>query len=194
MAHKFIKDLAAYESVEQVFQVVSKQQRMKRDGLPYLNLNLRDKTGKIQAKIWDNLPEIDSIVEYGFVYVKGQIELYKADLQLVISSLIPASPEDVNPEFFTSCTSKDIELLYEELNEILARVKDPFLMALIQQFLTDDDFVGKFKKSPAAVERHHSYTGGLLEHTVNILNLASRISEYYQTVNTDLLLTGIFVH
>ena len=73
-------------------------------------------------------------------------------------------------------------------------VKDPFLVELIQQFLTDADFVEKFKKAPAAVERHHSYSGGLLEHTVNILNLASRISEFYKIINTDLLLTGIFLH
>ncbi|MFH0888109.1 MAG: HD domain-containing protein [Planctomycetota bacterium] len=194
MSHKFIKDLSAYDTVDQVFQVVSKQQRIKRDGLPYLNLELRDKTGKIQAKMWDNLPKTDSIVEHGFVCVKGQIELYKSALQLVISSLASASPEDINQEFFISKTSKDIELLYEEFKGILSGVKDPFLAELIQQFLTDNDFVREFKTTTAAIERHHPYSGGLLEHTVNILNIASRISEYYKIINTDLLLTGIFLH
>jgi 3'-5' exoribonuclease len=194
MSHKFVKDLSAYDTVEQVFQVASKQQRIKRDGLPYLNLELRDKTGKIHAKLWDNLPKTDSIIEHGFVYVKGQIELYKSDLQLVINSINSVSAEDVNQEFFISQTTKDIKLLFEEFKNIIGRVKDPFFVELIQQFLADNDFVEKFKRTPAAVEKHHSYSGGLIEHTVNILNLASQISEYYKIINTDLLMTGIFLH
>lgn len=192
--HKFIKNLTADEPIDQVFQVVIKQQRKKKDGTPFYRLELRDKTGKISTNIWDNLAQLDSIQENSFVRIKGHIELYKSDLQVNTSFIAPASDKEINPDYFSLYSAKDIETLYDNLTRVMARIKDPFLMKLIEEFIKDKDFIERFKKSPAAVEKHQPYTGGLMEHTLNMANLALGIGQHYTTLNMDLLLTGIFLH
>ncbi|MDI6786957.1 MAG: HD domain-containing protein, partial [Planctomycetota bacterium] len=192
--HKFIKDLAAYETIDQTFQVVGKQLRKKKDGSDYIRLELRDKTGKISTNIWDNLSQLDPIGQYSFVRIKGQIDIYKGELQVNTTAIRPVSEKEIDPEIFTPHSPKDIGLLFKELEAALLKVKDPYLVKLIETFLRDADFVSAFKKSPAAVEKHQPYAGGLLEHTVNLLNLAQGVSAYYQTINTDILFTGIFLH
>lgn len=197
ISHKFIKDLAAYEPIDQVFCVATKQLRKKKDGSDYIRLELRDKTGKISTNIWDNIFQLDSILENSFVRIKGQVNLYKTELQINTSSISLAADKEINPDYFSHYSSKDIETLYEEFKKILSGIKDASLSKLIKEFLTDTDFVEKFKLSPAAVGKHQPYAGGLLEHTVNILKLAIPISEsspYAGWLNSDLLITGIFLH
>ena len=194
ITHKFIKDLAAYEPIDQVFQVVVKQQRKKKIGTPYFHLELRDKTGKISTNIWENLSQLESIPEHGFARIKGQVDLYQGELQLKTASISLASENDINPENFALYSAKDIEALFESFTQVLARIKDPFLMKLIEEFIKDKDFLERFKKSPAAVEKHQPYTGGLMEHTFNVATLALGVGAHYTTLNMDLLLTGIFLH
>ncbi|MBI5778160.1 MAG: HD domain-containing protein [Planctomycetes bacterium] len=194
IGHKFVKDLAAYEPIDQVFQLVTKQQRKTKTGSIYFRLELRDKTGKVATNIWDNIAQLDSISEYSFVRIKGQVDLYQGELQLKTSSIAPASDKDINPDFFAVHTALDIEALYNRLTNVLARVKDPHLVKLLEAFVKDEDFIERFKKSPAAVEKHQPYTGGLMEHTLNMANLALSVGQQYQTLNLDLLLVGIFLH
>ncbi|MEW6026356.1 MAG: HD domain-containing protein [Planctomycetota bacterium] len=194
LGHKFIKDLAAYEPIDQVFQVVTKQQRKARNGSIFYRLELRDKTGKVSTNIWDNISQLDAVSEYSFVRVKGQVDLYQGELQIKTSSLTPAADKEINPDFFAIHTALDLEALYNRLTSVLARVKDPHLVKLLEAFVKDEDFIERFKKSPAAVEKHQPYTGGLMEHTLNVANLALGAGEQYPTLNMDFLLTGIFLH
>jgi 3'-5' exoribonuclease len=194
MSRKFVKDLKPTDTIDQTFQVLNYQQRTKKDGFPYLHLELRDRSGKIQAKMWDNLPQDNSITQYGFVRIQGKVEEYKGETQIIISSLKAIPEGEVYQQDFILSTPKNIDELYKRFKEIISQVKDKFLVKLMDKFLSDNDFVEKFKKTPAAVEIHHAYSGGLLEHTVNLLNLGLKISDYYQTINTDLLITGIFLH
>lgn len=194
LGHKFVKDLAAYEPIDQVFQVVVKQQRKKKDGTPYFHLELRDKTGKISTNIWDGISQLGAIPEYGFARIKGQVDLYQGELQIKTSNITQASDKEINPDHFSLYSANDIEALFENLTQVLARIKDSFMVKLIEEFIKDKDFVERFKKSPAAVEKHQPYTGGLMEHTLNIANLALSVGEQYPTLNMDLLLTGIFLH
>jgi len=194
IGHKFIKDLAAYEPIDQIFQVVIKQQRKTKTGSIYFRLELRDKTGKVSTNIWDSISQLDAISEYSFVRIKGQVDLYQGELQIKTSSITPASDKDINPDFFAVHTALDIEAIFESFTQVMARIKDAHLIKLVEEFFKDKDFVERFKKSPAAVEKHQPYTGGLMEHTFNMANLALGVGQQYQTLNMDFLLTGIFLH
>lgn len=200
--HKFIKDLKVTDKLDQDFHVTKISQRTTKSGSTYYQLELRDVSGKIAAKIWDNLPEVHQVAEDSFVSVKGKMDVYKGVMQIIIDDIKPVPPEDINRDLFAVAPVKDIELLYEKLQEYLTKIEDHYLGELKDKFLEDEIFMGKFKASPAAIEIHHAYPGGLLEHTVNLMNLAERIAEFYYKpgeskeplINRDLLITGIFLH
>ena len=200
--HKFIKNLKVFNDLDQIFQVVNISKRTSQKGSIYYQLDLKDKSGKISAKIWSILPGIESVTENSFALVKGRVDAYKGTMQVIISDISPAAPEEVDPEVFTASGGKDLEALIEELRGFLAKIENPFLVELTKLFLEDEVFIEKFKIAPAAVEIHHAYRGGLLEHTVNMMNLAERITGYYYTagepkeplLNKDLLMVGVFLH
>lgn len=196
MGHKFINKLKEGDTVNNAYLVADKQLRKTRAGATFITLELMDKTGRIKGVIWDKADELGRRFKTGdLAAFQAVVEPYNNELQLRISNLSPDLPKDIDKSNYLAHTGKDIELLFEELQDILSAVKDPHLSALIKSFLGDKKFLELFKSTPAAVEFHHNYVGGLLEHTVNLLQLARQISSYYQDIiDLDLLLTGIFLH
>ncbi|MBI4713222.1 MAG: HD domain-containing protein [Planctomycetes bacterium] len=195
MPYKPINALKPGENIKQVFFVAEKQLLKTKQGKPYLTLELADKTGRIKAVMWDNADAANGTFKTGdFAHCQALVEIYKDELQLKINAVAPANPDDVDVANFTAHTAKDVELLFEELKETLATVKEPSLSKLVNLFLNDKEFVRQFKSAPAAIKNHHPYVGGLLEHTANMMQLAKSITAYYPFINPELLLVGVFLH
>src|SRR3954454_13396828 len=192
---RYVQQLADGDSVEEVFRVVDKQVRANRNAQTYLQLELRDRTGSISARLWNVGPHLIRTFETGdFLLVKGKVQLFQGALQMILSHIDRVPPEKVELDDFLPHTEQDVSKLYERLRGILMRLGNPHLRALAECFLMDEKFVQAFCKAPAGIRVHHAYLGGLLEHVVTILDAADRIAPLYPELDRDLLLMGVFLH
>jgi len=192
---RYIRDLVAGVSVDQLFLVRDKDYRVTKSGSPYIVCTLCDKTGSIPTRMWQVTETLyNSIPLEGFLHVKGRVEDYRGSLQLVIDACRPWPSDKVDLADFLSVSDKDVEAMWSELLEILRAIKDPPLRLLIKKFMEDRELVAAFKKCPAAMQMHHAFIGGLLEHTLNVARLAQVVLPLYPRVNADLVLAGIFLH
>lgn len=200
---RFVDQLQPGEQIQdQVFLVHQKDLRSTANGSLYIHLVLADRTGQMLARIWNaTQQQFDGIPEGGFLRVRGRTESYKGNLQFIVDGLRPAERAQVDPADFIPCTRRDVEEMWNRVLAILRTIKNSHLLALISAFIKDESIAAGFKKSPAAVQLHHAYLGGLLEHTLNVLELATRIfgdrddtASLYPKVSRDLVLAGIFLH
>ncbi len=129
-----------------------------------------------------------------FLHVRGKTQVFQGALQIILSHFDVVDPSQIEPEDFLPQSSQSVDKLWARLREVLFGMSNPHLRALIECFLIDDEFVRKFTTAPAGIKNHHAYQGGLLEHVVNLLNVAVRITEFYPELDRDLLLAGIFLH
>jgi 3'-5' exoribonuclease len=191
-----LADLQAGERVEdEVFRVAQKDLRTTSNGSLYIHAVLGDSTGEMLARMWQATQEIyDSMPEGGLLRFRGRIESYKGNRQFIIDGLRAVEPDSVDPSDFLPSTSEDVDALWDQVKEILRTVENRHLLALVGKFVNDDEFVRDFKRAPAAVQMHHAYLGGLLEHTRNLLRLAEVVCPLYPDVSRDLVVVAIFLH
>ncbi len=183
------------ETLDQVFLVRDKDLRTTKTGGLFVVCTLTDRTGQLSGRLWQASESIfNSIPVDGFLHVKGRTEDYKGNLQFIIDACRPYAADKVDLADFLPATELDVEQMWSELLEILRRIQDKHLRLLIKKFVEDKDFVAGFKRSPAAMQMHHPFLGGLLEHTLNIARDAQALLPYYPRLNTDLVLAGIFLH
>lgn len=195
MARRFIQQLADGESLDQVFLVTDKQLRANRNGNLYIQVELRDRTGSITARLWNAGEHLFRSFEDGdFLHIKGKVQLFQGALQVILSQLERVGQDSVDLADFLPHTEHDVSKLLEKLRAILLKMNNIHLRALIECFLMDGQFVDDFCKAPAGVRNHHAYLGGLLEHVVHLLEVADRILPLYPELDRDLLLTGVFLH
>jgi 3'-5' exoribonuclease len=195
MTHKFVQELADGDAVDDTYLVVEKQYRANRNGNLYIQLDLRDRSGTINARLWNAPEQLFRSFEGGdFLLVKGKVQLFQGSLQMILNHLEKLPSEQIDLADFLPHTAKDIGRLHERLRTLLRSVGDPHLRALAECFLMDADFIQAFCRAPAGVRMHHAYLGGLLEHVVTLLDAAERIAPVYPEVNRDLLLMGVFLH
>lgn len=195
MSRRYVNQLSHGDSVDEAFLVSDKQLRANRQGNLYLQLELRDKTGSVGARLWNATEELARIFEPGdYLLVRGKTQIFQGSLQIILTHIEVLDPARVEPEDFLPQSSQNVAKLYNRLREVLLAMHDQHLRALVECFLIDEEFVAKFTASPAGIKNHHAYQGGLLEHVVTMLNVADRILEFYPDVDRDLLLTGIFLH
>jgi len=183
------------ETVDQVFLASQKQLRPNRNGNLYLQVELADRTGSLSARMW-NAGEADyrGFEDGDFVRVEGTTQIYQGGLQMIATSICRARPEEIELADFMTLAPAEIDRLAGRLAELLRGLGDPHLRNLAECFLTDQEFMERFTHSPAGVKNHHAYPGGLLEHVVNLMEIASRIADRYPAIDADLLLMGIFLH
>jgi 3'-5' exoribonuclease len=195
MTRRFVKNLADGDTIEEVFLVGDKQLRANRNGNLYLQLELRDRTGSISARLWNAGEHVFRSFDGGdFIQVKGKVQLFQGALQMILSHLERVEAEKVDLGDFLPHTEQDINKLFDRLRATLLRLGNPHLRALAECFLMDEAFVRDFCRAPAGIRNHHAYLGGLLEHVVTLLDGADRILPLYPEVDRDLLLAGIFLH
>lgn len=201
--HRFIDQLQPGETLsDQVFLISKRDLRTTTNGGLYIHLVLVDRTGQLLGRIWNaTQQQYELITEGGFLRVRGRTESYKGSLQFIIDGMRPADPSQFDLADFIPRTKYDVDEMWARLLAILRTVKNPLLVALVKEFVKDEATVAGYKKAPAAVQNHHAYIGGLLEHTLSVLELATRIfgktdesDSHYPRISRDLVLVGIFLH
>jgi 3'-5' exoribonuclease len=194
-SRRYVQHLADGDAVEEVYLAVDKQLRANRNGNLYLQLELRDRTGTIGARLW-NVPEtLARSFEAGdFLRVKGKVQLFQGALQMILSQVERADPHSVDLADFLPHTRHDVGKLYERLQHHLRHLGNHHLRALAEAFLSNDELIRGLCKAPAGVRNHHAYVGGLLEHVVTLLDAADRLTPLYPDLDRDLLMMGIFLH
>lgn len=192
---QFVSALRAGMTVDQIFLVREKELRTTRTGDLYITCTLCDRTGHISARMWQaNETIFQSVPVEGFLHVKGRVEDYRGAAQLIIDACRPYPADKVGLAEFLPVTELDVEAMWSELLEILRAVKDKYLRLLIKKFVADREFVAAFKRAPAAMQMHHPFIGGLLEHTLNVARSARALLGLYERLNADLVLAGVFFH
>ena len=197
MKEFFICDCSQQENktITSSFVVASKQVKAKKNGEPYLALVLADRTGQIEAKMWDNVDEfIDAFEQEDFLKIKGLINKYKNRFQLTIHKLRRMEEAEIDFTDYLPKTTKDIGELWRTLTEFVATFENPHLKALVELFMSDAELAERYRNAPAAKTLHHAYIGGLLDHVVSLFRSCDLICRNYPQVNRDLLLTGAFLH
>lgn len=191
----FVNEIDQNQNVQTYFLVLNKEVRQKKTGEPYLSLLLGDKTGDIDAKMWDNVAEImDTFDKNDFVKVRGAATVYQNKLQLRVDRLVRADDRDVEPGDYFPASKRDRDEMWAELQAHIAAMRNPHLKALLEAFLTDPDVALRYKTAPAAKSIHHAWIGGLIEHVLSLLTLAKFTAGHYKDVDEDLLVTGVILH
>jgi len=197
MKEFFICDCHLQENkvITSSFVVASKQVKPKKNGEPYLALTLADRTGQIEAKMWDNVEEfLDAFEQDDFLKIKGLINKYKNRFQLTIHKLRRMGEAEIDYTDYLPKTTKDIGELWQTLAGFVATFENQHLKALVELFMSDPEIAERYRNAPAAKSLHHAYIGGLLDHVVSLFKLCDLVSRNYPQVNRDLLLTGAFLH
>jgi len=197
MKEFFISDCHVQENkiITSSFVVASKQVKPKKNGEPYLALTLADRTGQIEAKMWDNVEQfLDTFEQDDFLKIKGLINRYKNRFQLTIHKLRRMGESEIDYTDYLPKTTKDIGELWQTLAGFVATFENPHLKALVELFMTDPDIAERYRNAPAAKSLHHAYIGGLLDHVVSLFKVCDLVSGNYPHINRDLLLTGAFLH
>jgi len=195
MTDPAVSELNPGVPVQGTYVVKQKEVRTTRNGDAFLSLKLGDRTGDIQAILWRASKEmIGSFEADDFVRVRGKVETYRNTLQMNLDNLMWVDPASVDPSAFLPSTGFDVDEMADRLIHIMLSLSNVDLKRLIQAFLDDGEFLQTFKRAPAAVNYHHAYLGGLLEHTLSLCEVWLLISPRYFEVDRDMVLAGIFFH
>lgn len=195
MTRRYVNQLGSGESLEEVFLVADRQLRSNRQGNLYLHLELRDRTGAIEARLWNVTEDLARQIEPGaYLAVRGKVQVHQGTLQVIVSHIDHVDPSQLDPAEYLPQGPPDVPRLVARLRELLMAVSDPHLRTLAECFLIDDEFLRRYTAAPAGVRNHHAYRAGLLEHVVTMMTAADRIADLYPEVDKDLLRLGIFLH
>ena len=195
MGHTFIKDIRENDQVDGVFWVKEKAMPVSRSGAPYLRLRLADRTGEIEARVWDGVEAFaDLFTRDDFIRIKAQATSYQDKIQLNIKSIKKEEEANVSLEDFLLSSARDPDEMLAELVAICQGIENAYLKQLVMAFLEDEEFTKRFKQAPGAKRLHHSFLGGLLEHTLSVVQLIEKLKGYYEGINHDLLLAGGVLH
>ncbi len=195
MSRRYITQLGERESIDDIFVVSDKQLRPNRNGNLYLQLRLSDRTGSVNAMMWNASNRSGQGFENGdYVRIQGTTQFYNGNLQVIVNRVDPAEPRDVNEEEFQQINHEQTDRLMSRVAEMLRGIQDYHLRNLAECFLMDEQLLAKLKLAPAGIKAHHAYPGGLLEHVVQLMELSLVVAPLYEELNRDLLLLGAFLH
>ena len=193
-SHIWIEEISENQKINGSYMVKEKRAGTTRKGDPFLSLVLADRTGEVEARIWEGADELAPLFSEGdIVHIEGHSSSYRGKLQLTLSNL-EVSDSEVDLAVFLESSDRDTSEMMKALRRILNSLDNVHLKALIDRFLNDRQFVSQFEKTPAAKNFHHSYVGGLLEHTLAVCRLAVRVAELYPELDRDLLISAAFLH
>ena len=169
--------------------------KSKKSGELYLSVILADRSGQLQANMWDNVADaLDAFEQDDFVKVKGVVHKYNGRWQLTMHKVRRLGEQEIDYADYIPKTTKDIEQLWRTLGEFVDSFENPWLKSLIKEFMADEAIVTAYKNAPAAKTLHHAFVGGLLDHVVSLFTVCDLAARNYPQVNRDLLLTGAFLH
>ncbi len=193
---KYIKDLKEGDKIFDIYLCKHKQPAVTKNGKPYENVILQDKTGTIDAKVWEpNNPGIGDYNALDYIEVYGDVNNFQGSLQVSVKRIRVCRPEECTPSDYLPVSSKDIGVMYQELLDVIKTIQNKYLKKLLETFFVEDQaFAEAFKKSSAAKTVHHGFVGGLLEHTLSVVKLCDYYCSAYPVLKRDLLLTAAMCH
>jgi 3'-5' exoribonuclease len=195
MKNPSVSQLEPNQLVHGVFLVQHKEVRQKKTGEPYLSLVLSDRTGDLDAKMWDNAQEAMGMFERdSFIRVKGMLQTFQNRPQLTIHRLQPVPESEIDIADYLPASKRDRDEMFAELRSWIASMTDPYLKALLETIFADEAVALAYRTAPAAKAVHHAWIGGLIEHVLSLCTLAKFTAAHYPDVDFDLLLTGVLLH
>jgi 3'-5' exoribonuclease len=195
MKSPYVNEVEPNQTITGVFLVSSKEVRQKKTGEPYLSLILSDRTGDLEAKMWDNASEaMETFGKDNFIRVKGMIQVHQNRPQLSIHKLQPVVESEIDITDFLPASKRDRDEMFRELQALIAGFTNPFLKKLLESIFADEKIAMQFRTAPAAKTVHHAWVGGLIEHVLSLAQLAKFTGAHYANIDMDLLLSGVFLH
>ncbi|MDR1665413.1 MAG: HD domain-containing protein [Clostridiales bacterium] len=192
---RYIDGLKENEHIIEHYLCKQKQSLKTRSGKTYLSLKLQDKTGVADAKVWELTNDIHSFEEGEVIKIDGTVLLYQNDLQIKIARIRRSLDGEYAIDDYIPCTEKDIEEMYGQITGYIQSLKNPMIRGLVENILINDgETVRAFKSHSAAKALHHSFMGGLLEHTLSVTQICDFMSARYKYINRDLLLSTAMLH
>ncbi len=195
MKSPYVSELQANQVVTANFLVLYKDIRQKKGGEPYISLLVGDRTGELDAKMWDNVIEVmDTFDRDDFVKIRGLLQLYQNRLQLTVHKLQKQSDTNIDFTDYFPASTRHPDEMFAELTGIIGEVENPHLRGLLTALMDDAEISRKYRMAPAAKSIHHAYLGGLIEHVLSLCALAKLTAAHYPHVDRDLLMTGVVLH
>jgi 3'-5' exoribonuclease len=196
MKKTFVSELVNEQTIISYFLVSAKELRSTREGKPYLRLELCDRSGVVEARMWIKFElAVQEVVRDDIVKVEARVELYRDRQQLTLIQIRKARPEEIDLCDYLPHTKQDVQKMYAELLDHAESIGSPWLRKLVLSILQDPAIAARYRQAPAAKVMHHAYIGGLLEHVVGLCDLARQVAAHYQPeLDVDLLLTAAMLH
>ena len=195
MKRVYVDQIRERDQVESIFLVRDKISAMAKNGKPYMTLRLMDRTGEVEARVWDQVDDLSALFERDdFILINAKASVYLGKMQLVVQDLRRFDDSQVDLSDFLPVTQRDQQHMRRELDQLLDSLTDPHIAALLRAFFDDPEFYTRYSKAPAAKGMHHVYLGGLLEHSLAVAALACDLSARYPQINRDLLICGAMLH
>ena len=193
---KFIKEYRDGDRVFDIYLCKHKQSMVTKNGKSYESLILQDKTGTLDAKVWEpNNPGIGDFDSLDYIEVYGDITSFQGSLQVNVKRIRRCQEGEYQPADYLPVSSRNIEEMYRELTDLVASIENPYLRQLLESFFVQDEkFQKAFRNSSAAKTVHHGFVGGLLEHTLGVTKLCDYYCSAYPILKRDLLLTAAMCH
>jgi 3'-5' exoribonuclease len=191
----YVKEIKAGDRIDDSFLVSEKSVAYSQKGSPYLNLRLKDRTGEVDGKVWENALAWDKTFKKGdFVHVQARALSFKNTMQLSISAIRRVEDSETDIADYLPVSRKDRAEMFAKILGYCRKVQTPCLSALLDAFFGDQKIAELFQKAPAAKGLHHTTIGGLLEHTLSVVTLLEVVADHYEGLNKDLLITGGLLH
>jgi 3'-5' exoribonuclease len=195
MKSPYVSELQPNQQATGVFLVHAKEVRQKKSGDLYLSLLVGDRTGEVDAKMWDNISEVvDTFERDDFVRIKGVLSVFQNRPQFTIHKLQRVDEAEIDIEDFFPRSARDLDEMFQELLGVVAEVKNPDLRALLEAVFRDEEIGRLYRRAPAAKTVHHAYLGGLMEHVLSLVKLCRLAAAHYPGVDGDLLTAGALLH
>ncbi|HIT86311.1 MAG TPA: 3'-5' exoribonuclease YhaM family protein [Candidatus Coprocola pullicola] len=192
---RYIKELREGENVVEHYLCKSKQSLKSRAGKTYLSLKLQDKTGTVDAKVWDMTNDIKAFEENEFIKIDATVVTYQNDIQLNVKRIRRSLEGEYDPADYIPCTEKNMEQMYRKLMGYIKTIESPYIKKLLEEIFYHHPIISKcFKTHSAAKSVHHSYMGGLLEHTLSVTEICDFAAPRYKFVDRDILIASAMLH
>lgn len=192
---RFISELREGDMISSIYLCKDKKTLQTKAGKNYYSMQLHDKTGAVDGKVWDLSNGIEHFDSMDYIQVDAQVTSFQGTLQLNIRRVRKASEGEYDPADYMPCSKRNMDEMYQELVAMIQTVKEPHLLKLLQAFFVEDtEFAKKFKIHSAAKTMHHNFAGGLLEHSLSVATLCDFYAKRYPVLNRDLLVTAAICH
>jgi 3'-5' exoribonuclease len=195
MKSPYVSELEPDRIITSSFLVHAKEIRQKKSGELYLSLMLGDRTGELDAKMWDNVSDaLDAFDRDDFVKIKGLVQIFHNRPQLTIHKVRRMDDSEIDFADYFPSSKRDLDEMWTELRGVVSALSNRHLKSLLEAFLDDADIARRFRRAPAAKSIHHAFLGGLIEHVLSLCALARLVAPHYPNIDADLLMAGVLLH